>query len=245
VASGCARRGPRRGEAAAPPVNPALAAARLGTQEHRENRVADRMTRFAGSTCFVPARHLVLEWMPWAWRAIHSACSRRSCRWRPSWPPAGPPLIGSAQASGLRTLLVGAPLLVLLARQLAAGRAHLQLLRRDDDGGEGGATTSPTHGDPLRSPGWCGGSDAARRHARNRAERRASGCSWHRSRVRRQRQRDRRSPSSWRPGAPGRPARSAGRPRRRPGSVRASGRAARTRRRSSCRSPRRPPAAAW
>jgi hypothetical protein len=53
------------------------------------------------------------------------------------------------------------------------------------------------------------------------------------------------SPISWRPGAPGRPARSAGRPRRRPGSARASGHAARTRRRSSCRWPRRPPAAAW
>jgi hypothetical protein len=50
--------------------------------------------------------------------------------------------------------------------------------------------------------------------------------------------------SLWRPGAPGRPARSAGRPRRTPGSARAGGHAARTRRRSSCRWPRRPPAAA-
>ncbi len=47
-----------------------------------------------------------------------------------------------------------------------------------------------------------------------------------------------------RPGAPGTPARSVGRPRRRPGSARASRRAARTHRRSSCRWPRRPPAAA-
>ena len=46
-------------------------------------------------------------------------------------------------------------------------------------------------------------------------------------------------------GAPGRLARSAGRLRRRSGSVRASGHAARTRRRSSCRWPRRPPAGAW
>ena len=48
---------------------------------------------------------------------------------------------------------------------------------------------------------------------------------------------------SWRPGDRGRPARSAGRPRRRPGSA-ACGRAVRTHRRSSCRWPRRPPAAA-
>jgi hypothetical protein len=53
-----------------------------------------------------------------------------------------------------------------------------------------------------------------------------------------------RSAISWCPGAPGRPARSAGRPRRRPGSARASGHAARTHRRTSCRWPRRPPAAA-
>jgi hypothetical protein len=44
-----------------------------------------------------------------------------------------------------------------------------------------------------------------------------------------------RPPTSWRPGASGKPARSAGRPRRRPGSARASGRVARTRRRSFCR----------
>ena len=46
-------------------------------------------------------------------------------------------------------------------------------------------------------------------------------------------------------GAPGRPARSVGTPARRPGNARASARAARTRRRSSCRSPRMPQAAAW
>ncbi len=58
------------------------------------------------------------------------------------------------------------------------------------------------------------------------------------------------SPPGWsaisgRPGAPGRPARSAGRPARRPGSVHGAGHAARIRRRSSCRWPRMPPAAAW
>jgi hypothetical protein len=41
--------------------------------------------------------------------------------------------------------------------------------------------------------------------------------------------------TSWRPGAPGKPARSAGRPRRRPGSARGSVHAARTRRRRTCR----------
>jgi hypothetical protein len=45
----------------------------------------------------------------------------------------------------------------------------------------------------------------------------------------------------WRSGAPCRPARSAGRPRRKRGSARASGHAARTRRRSSCMWPRRLP----
>jgi len=51
------------------------------------------------------------------------------------------------------------------------------------------------------------------------------------------------SVTSWRPEARGRPARSVGRPRRRPGSA-ACEHAARTRRRSSCRWPRRPAAAA-
>ena len=49
---------------------------------------------------------------------------------------------------------------------------------------------------------------------------------------------------SGRPGAPGTPARSAGRPARKPGSAHGAGRASRTRRRSSCRWPHRPPAAA-
>jgi hypothetical protein len=51
--------------------------------------------------------------------------------------------------------------------------------------------------------------------------------------------------TSSRPAGRCRPARSAGRPRRKPGSARASGHAARTHRRSSCRRPHTPPAAAW
>ena len=52
-------------------------------------------------------------------------------------------------------------------------------------------------------------------------------------------------PISRPPAVPGRPARSVGRPARRPGSARGAGHAARIHRRSSCRSLRRPPAAAW
>jgi hypothetical protein len=48
----------------------------------------------------------------------------------PAWRPTGPRLIGSATALGLPTLLAAAPLLVVLARQLAAGGAYLQLRRR-------------------------------------------------------------------------------------------------------------------
>ncbi len=48
---------------------------------------------------------------------------------------------------------------------------------------------------------------------------------------------------SWRPGAPGKPARSVGMPQHRSGSAESAGHAVRTHHRSSCRSPRRTPAA--
>jgi hypothetical protein len=86
-------------------------------------------------------------------------------------------------------------------------------------------------------PRWCSGFCPATRQAGKRAGRRALGRFRHRSGVRRSARRNGngRSPSLWQPGAPGRPARNAGRPRRTPDSARADGHAARTRRRSSCR----------
>ena len=68
-----------------PPVSPALLRHLRERSRRREDRVADQITRFAGSMKFVYLHALWFSlWILLGSRTTRSACSRWSCRWRPS-----------------------------------------------------------------------------------------------------------------------------------------------------------------